>query len=472
MLSGFISLEFLIFFASLLIVFLLIGKELRVVVLFFASLAFIGFIHPVFVFYGILYSVINYFAGIVIGCGKFRNYKLIYFATQFFNIGVLVFFKYITVITDAFSPFFSPVSNFFFLLPLGISYYSFQSISYLYLIFKGVERAEKSFVHFGLYLLFFPKFIAGPIERSRSFFPQLNDPLSPSYLDIIQGARLFMWGAFKKIVIANTLGVIVSKVYGAPSNFWALPISFALVLQSSYLYCDFSGYTDMALGLGRIFGIRLSPNFNNPLGAKSVGEFWRKWHISLSSWCNDFIYNRIMLRYRRLGKVAAFLGISVTFLVIGVWHGANLTYLLLGVLQAIAIVYEFFSKPYRVRLFTKFNPQWSRYFSILLVNVFFSFSLIFFFSKDLGAALGLLERLFTTPFSLSHGFGYNLNRSEFYLAIISLTVVYFVEFKGFNHRVFQTVSESVLIRHSLYLVWLFLIVFFSKNQIVFTYAGF
>ena len=179
-----------------------------------------------------------------------------------------------------------------------------------------------------------------------------------------------------------------------------------------------------------------------------------------------------MLRYRRLGKVAAFFGISVTFLIIGVWHGANLTYLLLGVLQAIAIVYEFFSKPYRVRLFSKFNPQWSRYFSILLVNVFFSFSLIFFFSKDLGAAFGLLERLFTTPFSLSHGFGYNLNRSEFYLAMISLIVVYFVEFKGFNYRVFQTVSESVLIRHSLYLVWIFLIVFFSKNQIVFTYAGF
>lgn len=472
MLSGFISLEFLFFFASLLSVFRLVSKESRIVVLFFASLVFIGFLNPVFVFYGLFYTVINYFVGIVISYRKFRFYKLIYFLAQVSNIGVLVFFKYITIIVESFIPNFTLFTSNSFLLPLGISYYSFQSISYLYLIYKGSERAEKTFVHFGLYLLFFPKFIAGPIERSRAFFPQLNEPLNPGCSDFVKGARLFMWGALKKIVIANTLGVIVNKVYGTPTNFSALPISFALVLQSSYLYCDFSGYTDMALGLGRIFGIRLSPNFNNPLGSQSVGEFWRKWHISLSSWCNDFIYNQIMLRYRRYGRRAAILGIFATFLIIGVWHGANLTYLLLGLLQAIAIIYEFFSKPYRINFFSKFNPQWSRYFSILLVNVFFSFSLIFFFSKDLGAAFELLERLFTTPFSLSHGFGYNLNKSEFYFAVISLVVVYFVEFKGFHHRMFQALSGSILIRHSLYLVWLFLIVFFSKNQIVFTYAGF
>lgn len=471
MLSSFISLEFLFFFTGLFSIFIACGKEYRVGVLFMGSLLFIGLIHPVFLFYGLLYSLVNYLAGLVVASDKIRFREFFYYASQTFNLGFLFFFKYMTVVlTDYVKGGFGDI--FLFLLPLGISYYSFQSISYLYLVKKGAEQAEKSYVHFGLYMLFFPKFIAGPIERSRSFLPQLNGSLEVDYDGVVQGVRLFMWGAFKKVVIANTLGIIVNKVYGTPSDYSALAICLALVLQSSYLYCDFSGYTDMALGLSRMLGLRLSPNFNNPLGAQTVGEFWRKWHISLSSWCNDFIYNRIMLRYRRHGKRAAFWGITATFLIIGIWHGANLTYLVLGLLQAAAIIYEFFSKPYRVKLSARINPKGYRIFSILLVNLFFSFSLVFFFSKDLESAFGLLSRLFSTPFSFEDGFGYNLNRFEFFIAMFSLLLVYFVEYSGWRLNLLKTVQSIVLIRHSLYMLWLLLVVFFSRYQNVFTYAGF
>lgn len=472
MLTSFISGEFLVFILAVWALYLIVKKEYRVAMLLVASLLFVALINPLFLIYGLIYSVINYLVGRFIQHGNSPYRRLVYLSAQVFNIGCLVFFKYVTIIVANIAPSLVPANDVWFLLPLGISYYSFQSISYLYLIFKGAEKAENSFVRFALYLLFFPKFIAGPIERSKSFLPQLQTSYTPNYADFSQGIRLFMWGAFKKIVIANTLGIMVHKMYGGYIMYESMPVSLALIFQSSYMYADFSGYTDMALGLGRIFGIKLSPNFNNPFGAQTIGEFWRKWHISLSSWCNDFIYNRIMLKYRRSGNKAAFYGISTTFLIIGVWHGANMTFVVLGALQALVIIYEFYSKSFRKRFSARFNPTFYKVISVIWVNLFFTFSLIFFFSANVNSAWGVIQRVVATPFTFNNGFGFNINKVEFLFVLFSLTLVYFIEFGGRNHPLIKRMMNSNLLRFMLYFIWFLLIAYFSKNQIVFNYAGF
>ncbi len=474
MLTSFISIEFAVFFTAVLAVFYVISDRFRVAYLFYASMLFVGLISPTFLFYGIIFTSYNYFAGRIIGNkdgdGIFR--RRVYLLSQSLNIGLLVFFKYVVVILEYLLPTCMVWKSHYLILPLGISYYSFQSISYLYLIFKGVEKPEYSFVRFGLYQLFFPKFIAGPIERSRSFLPQISGKLSLTSDNYLPGIRLFMWGAFKKIVVANTLGIIVNKVYDNPAGFTTIPIIIALIVQSSYIYTDFSGYTDMALGLGRMFGIRLSPNFNKPFSSQTIGEFWRRWHISLSSWCNDFIYNRIMLKYRRKGKVAALYGITATFLIIGVWHGANFTFIILGLLQALAITYEFFSKSFRYKVSQRVNGTFYRIFSVAWVNIFFTFSLIFFFAPSVEHGFDMLYQLSDFTLVFDSGIGFNLSRVEFLFALLCLVFVYAVEFEvydSFFHKIFY---KNMVVRQITYLVWLFMIVYFSKNQIVFTYAGF
>jgi D-alanyl-lipoteichoic acid acyltransferase DltB (MBOAT superfamily) len=201
------------------------------------------------------------------------------------------------------------------MIPLGISYYTFQCLGYLIRIDRGSEKAERNFATFATFLLFFPKFLAGPVERSNHFFPQLNNLSNFKDQQIKAGLRLFLWGLFKKVAIADTIYHSVSKVYQDIHQFSGLQLFTILIVETIYIYCDFSGYTDMALGSAKIFGINLIDNFNRPFLSKNVSEFWRRWHISLSSWCNDFIYNPFIVKFRRFGNVAVTGGIFLTFFI-------------------------------------------------------------------------------------------------------------------------------------------------------------
>ncbi|NTW25157.1 MAG: MBOAT family protein, partial [Lentimicrobium sp.] len=177
------------------------------------------------------------------------------------------------------------------IIPVGISYYTFQALGYIIRINRRAEKSEKNFINFANYLAFFPKFLAGPVERSNHFFPQVNSGIIFKEENITAGLRLFLWGMFKKVVIGDNLGAPVALVYGNMENYSGVPLLLIFFIQGIHLYCDFSGYTDMALGIARVFGIKLADNFNRPFFAKNVAEFWRRWHMSLSSWCNDFIFS-------------------------------------------------------------------------------------------------------------------------------------------------------------------------------------
>lgn len=467
---SFFSIEFFIFlFFSFLLVYSL-SPRFRLNGLVLVSSLFVALFDWYFLLLALSYGLVNFFVGKWVG-RKGAWQKTLYVFGQCFNVLVLVFYKLIGVLFDIEHG--APLYQFL-ILPLGISYYAFQSVSYLFLIYKGLDKPEPNGWKFFLYISFFPKFVAGPIERPKIFLSQLTQsiPFNPAF--IVQGGRLFLWGALKKVFIANTLGIVIHKVHGNPADFAGIPTYLAFFLHSSYIYFDFSGYTDMARGLGLCFGVRLSPNFNLPFKAQTVGEFWRRWHISLSSWCNDFIYNPIVLRYRKWNKLAILLGIFVAFSTIGLWHGFSVNFLILGFIQAIAIAYELFTKRYRVQWSRKIYNRGYAIFSVLLVQLVFSVSLIFFFSKDLDGATVFVDQLFDFQIPKDSHFGLNLPRFEFFLVILGAIVFYFMEYSQspLAMMIRAAFQRYRLMRWSFYFISLGILVFYSKNNIVFNYASF
>ncbi|RLD73288.1 MAG: hypothetical protein DRJ10_17990, partial [Bacteroidetes bacterium] len=382
----------------------------------------------------LLFASINYFLGIAIEKSKEKQKgNRMFWISISLNIGILAFYKYINFIFENlnylldFLPDQPQIPYLSIIIPIGISYYTFQILGYLIRINRGQEKAQTNYINLVTYLIFFPKFLSGPVERSNHFFPQAVKEINFNNDNISAGIRLFIWGMFKKVVIADNLVAPILLIYNDVHSFSGLPLLVTLFLQTIHLYYDFSGYTDMALGSAKIFGIDLIDNFKRPLFSKSVGELWRRWHISLSSWCNDFIYTPFIIKYRKMGNKAMILGIFLTFFVIGIWHGANWTFVVLGILQGIAISYEFYTKRTRLRIASKLPTKLVVALSRIFTFIFFSFSLVFFNSHSIGDAWYFITHLFVDfNFKLS-GNNFILEHNQFILAILTFIVLFIIE---------------------------------------------
>ncbi len=466
------------FFAIVFIFFFTIKLRYRKIVLLASSLMFLSSFSPVFLLYAVLFGLINYYAGIGIACLTGRPRKLIYFSGQIFNIGGLLLFKYIDFFIEnsnliVFSHWNYEMPHLSLIIPLGISYYTFQGISYLYLIHKAKDTPESSLIIFFIYMLFWPKVLAGPIERHRSFLPQLRVDISFDAKRVKEGARMFMWGILKKVVVGDTFGFIIGQIYSDVDGFQGGPLVFALLLQPMQLYCDFSGYTDMAIGVSKIFGINLTDNFKQPFFSKSLGEFWRCWHISLSSWCNDFFYNRLLLKYRRFGNVAATYAIFVTFLMIGIWHGDKFTFIILGVIQAIVINLEFYLKVFKKKynLKNRLLPAWIKYIWIYFV---FSASLVFFFSNNVADSLLFFNNLFKdlNNFQIA---GFDINDVDFFIAFLLCFLVLYIDYCKINNKkkiLGALRRRGIIFQYFSYLFLIGLVIYFGKYKMAFVYMGF
>ena len=428
----------LLYFAFITIIFAVyysVANKYKPYVLFIASIIFITSISLRVALFSVLFATLNYFLGLFLyqvrNKGKIKNN--LFWLSIAIDIGFLSFFKYFNSFSGSIDSLFSllkiswkiPYLNI--ILPIGISYYTFQALGYLIRIDRGSEKAETNFGTFALYLLFFPKFLSGPVERSNHFFPQMKNPGTMKWDPVYQGLRLFLWGLFKKIVIANNLFGPVSLVYGHVQNYSGVSFIIVFLVQTIYIYFDFSGYTDMALGTAKIFGINLIDNFNRPFLAKNISEFWRRWHISLSSWCNDFIYNPFIVKFRRFGNAAVVTGIFLTFFIVGIWHGANRTFVILGVLQGIAIVYEFYTKRNRLKIASKFPKSVVNTFSRIVVFLFMNFSMIFFYSNSVSDAWYLISHLFSNLQLNSNEFSFISHKPEFVFALICFVVILIME---------------------------------------------
>ncbi len=253
------------------------------------------------------------------------------------NLGLLFAFKYANLAGDALSraglwigvdwqvPYLD------ILLPVGISFYTFQTLSYTFEVYKGEQEAERDLIDFALYVAYFPQLVAGPIERPQRLLPQLKTRKTFDYDRVVSGLRLVLWGLFKKVVIADRLAMMVDVIYGQPERYPGSFLALATAFFAFQIYCDFSGYTDIARGCARVLGVDLMKNFNRPYMATSIRDFWRRWHISLSTWFRDYVY--VPCGGNRGTTAAWAMGLFAVFLLSGLWHGANYTFVAWGLLH-------------------------------------------------------------------------------------------------------------------------------------------
>lgn len=479
---SFISFNYFLFLSITFIAYYAVNNKLKYLVIFIASICFIYSISLNALLFSVLFAVINYSGGILLfKSGKNKNWsKITFWLFIGLDIGILAFYKYINFIFEnvefigeiiRIQANIHPIDL---ILPVGISYYTFQSIGYLIRINRGSEIPEKNVIIFSSFLLFFPKFLSGPVERSNHFLPQIKNLKNFNSSLVTAGLRLILFGAFKKMVIADNLFGPVSMVYSNVENYSGNPLIIVLLLQLIYIYCDFSGYTDIALGSAKLLGIDLIDNFNRPFLAKNITEFWKRWHISLSSWCNEFIFLPFIVKYRKQGNKAAVKAIFLTFIIIGIWHGANWTYVILGLMQAIAIVYEFFTKKYRIKIASGF-PKWIvNIFSRILVYIFMGISMVFFFSESVHDAFYYLSHLFSN-FELTFStYALIQDKTKFLLAICCFLILFIIEI--FNEKDYNLqdlfLKQSRWFHWTIYYILIVLIYFFNSEISTFVYMNF
>ncbi|BBE20560.1 poly(beta-D-mannuronate) O-acetylase [Aquipluma nitroreducens] len=478
----FISFHYFFLLSISLIVYYAINSKYKYWVIFIASIFFIYSISVNVLLFSFTFTALNYFGGLnLYKCLKNTKLRKITFWSLIgLDIGILIFFKYINFIFESINSFFQiaqipvEIGLLKLILPIGISYYTFQSIGYLIRINRGFEMPERNFIRFSSFLLFFPKFLSGPVERSDHFFPQISNLKNFNQTLFSSGLRLILFGAFKKMVIADNLHEPLEMVYNNVYQYSGTPLISVLFIQLIYVYYNFSGYTDIALGSAKLFGIEIIDNFNRPFLSKSITEFWKRWHISLSSWCNEFIYFPFIIKYRKLGNIASVLGIFVTFLIIGIWHGANWTFVILGLLQALAIIYEFYTKRYRLKLASGFPLWFSNTISRILVYIFMSFSIVFFFSNSLVDAVYFITNLFKNIDIRFSGFHLLTDSFKFKMALCYFIILLCYEIlieKGYDLQSLFF-NQPRWVRWSLYYLVIILIYFQNSEISTFVYMKF
>ncbi len=338
------SFAFLVFFPIVTAGYYLLPHRFRWVWLLLASCYFYMAFVPQYILILFFTISVDYTMGLVIEHTHGRRRRLALLTSLVANLGVLVVFKYFDFfsttaaqVASAFQVYY-PVPTLSLLLPIGLSFHTFQSISYTVEVYRGRVPAERHPGYLALYVLFYPQLVAGPIERPQNLLPQLHAKQRFDYDNMTDGLRLMAWGLFKKMVIADRLGVIVTTVYSTPTSYSGFALLLAAIAFPLQAYCDFSGYSDIALGAARTMGIRLVLNFNRPFFAASVGEFWRRWNMSLMNWFRDYLY--IPLGGNRLGFWRKQFNLLLVFLVSGLWHGANWTFIVWGGLTGTFIILE------------------------------------------------------------------------------------------------------------------------------------
>jgi D-alanyl-lipoteichoic acid acyltransferase DltB (MBOAT superfamily) len=271
------------------------------------------------------YAAINYFLGLAIAR---QSGKILFRIGIILNISQLFLFKYLSTLISPFLPYLNNDHGFLhtlsqIMVPVGISFFTLQGIGYLINISKEWEKPERNIFKFILYILFYPKLMSGPIERSNHFLPQLNQNSPFDQEEVTAGLRIALLGFFKKVVIANQLALFVNHGYENIGSSSSLTLWLLIFTQLIYLYFDFSGYTDIAIGIARTYGLKLSPNFERPLFAENITMFWRRFHMSLSFWFNDYIFKQLSFKYRKWGNLSPAFAVFVTFTLFGIWHGAG-----------------------------------------------------------------------------------------------------------------------------------------------------
>lgn len=349
----------------------------------------------------IVSAVVNFFfARWIAGTENFSVKKLHLFFAVLINIGILAYFKYTNFILQIFSDIankdFSPLDIF---LPIGISFYTFKSLNYVFDVYFDTLKPTGSFRNFLLYVSFFPNILAGPIDRAADFLPQIEKEPFITREDLGKAIFLICLGLIKKVVIADYISInFVDRVFDYPLRFTGVENLLAVYGYVIQIYCDFSGYSDLAIGIALMFGFKLMDNFNYPFKATSIADFWRRWHISLSKWLLDYLFRPIQMKYRNLRTFSNIIAVFVTFLICGIWHGAGWNFILWGAMHGFMMSFAMLIQKPRVKILTAlkiYNTKFHKFFQVFITFHLVALSFMVFKNRDFQTVLDMLNQIAT-----------------------------------------------------------------------------
>ncbi len=438
-----VSVLYLVFLTIVAIAYYAIPQAWKTCLLLIASLGFYG-INQGFYIFILLFSIIVNYTLIRLWAAKAAKPWVI--AAVLFNVMLLGLFKYIPAI---FGFAHNPNGSLFqrIAIPIGLSFFSFQAIGYMLDLHWSGKKTVATFPQYSLFMSFFPQLLAGPIARGKSFIPQISRAKSFDYSCIVAGLRRILWGLFKKVVIAANLAPYTDVVFQNYREHQGLTIILAAIAYTIQIFMDFSAYSDIAIGSAKVLGYELMENFRIPLFARSVTDFWRRWHISLSSWVRDYLFMPLQYQTRAWGKKGMLMATMLTFLLIGVWHGANWTFVVFGLLQGFAISWEILAVRFREQLW-KLLPDWlSKAVSNLTVFLFITASAILLRSASIGDAFAFISRI-----SVSTGTVYFGSKQLLIFALAGMTFVFGVDVLKGEMLITEFIDKQPgLLRWSLYI---------------------
>lgn len=460
------SIHFVIFFAIVTPAYFLLADKHRWKLLLLASCYFYMTFVPVYLLILGFTIIVDYLAGIFIENAKGKTRKLYLVLSLLANLGVLVVFKYYNFLNDNLTAllgsfnYSNHIPYLSILLPIGLSFHTFQAMSYTIEVYRGNQKPERHFGIYALYVMFYPQLVAGPIERPQNILPQFHEKKYFSYENLREGMHLMLWGFFKKVVVADRLATYVDAVYNNSDKHSAASLLLASFFFSIQIYCDFSGYTDIARGAAKVMGYDLMINFRRPYFAKSIKEFWQRWHISLSTWFRDYVYKP--MGGNRVSQLLFYRNIFVIFVLSGLWHGASWTFILWGVLHGsfyvVGMIIDNFKK--KVPLLNVDLGFIDSIYHIGMTFLLVSFARIFFRSTSIDQALSICRDVLTWK-----GGGLFIgSKSNMYYSLMVICILFMVEiyqeyypegkFSLFN-------NQYKLVRHATYVAMVLMIFLFG-----------
>ncbi|MBQ9234363.1 MAG: MBOAT family protein [Lachnospiraceae bacterium] len=428
---NFLSLKFLLFFVILFVIYYIVPKKYRYIIIFIGSYIFYGSYSVKFLGILIVTTVITYIGGLLLEKNPSRGIYAIFFII---NIAVLAGFKYTNFVIENINKIASAnLRELNIILPVGLSFYIFQSTTYLGDIYRKGFKAEKNIIRYAAFVSFFPTILSGPIQKSRNLLPQIKNPGDFDADRATAGFILFSWGFFEKTMISNRLAVIIDQVYNNYAVYSGMYYLIAAVSFSLYIYADFSSYSDMARGISKMLGIEVDRNFNNPYISTTTGEFWNRWHSSLNEWFVENIY--IPLGGNRKGKLRKYINMMIVFFISGLWHGADWNFIAWGVINGLFVVIGQMLKPVKSKIYTSIKVDEEAQ-SIRFIRQAVTFLLItitwVFFRNGIWESLHIIRRmLFFEPSRIFNPDLLNLggDTAKTFLTIFAVIIFIIVQLK-------------------------------------------
>lgn len=454
------SFEYLLFFITVFILYWFVtdkNLKLQNILLIIAGYTFYGWWNVKFLILLAFSTLLDYYVGIRIYQTPDKRMKKIWlFGSIAVNIALLGFFKYYNFFAQSWMDAWASLGYHMhpwtlkIILPVGISFYTFQSMSYALDIYKGKLEPTKDLITYAAFVSFFPQLVAGPIERAAHLLPQLQEKRKFDYQRGVTGLQLILWGLFKKVAIADSLAKTVNEIFANYSQYSTPTRIIGAVYFAFQIYCDFSGYTDIARGSAKLMGVELMKNFSFPYFSRNIAEFWKRWHISLSTWFRDYVY--IPLGGSRVNKGKAIRNVFITFLVSGLWHGANWTFIVWGAIHALFFIPSFITgtnKKYQSGISPGILPSLPELSNIILTFSLATFAWIFFRADSLHHAIHYI-------------FDFNFSAPIIHRTPIPYLIL-FIAFEWILYKnLFEGLKRIVVVRYSTYLALIFALLYFLK----------